>query len=69
MDALYILSPMGHIIDCLMADFERKRYRKARLLWTACQCYTRLFSMQSSPVILTLSCSSRSSAARSIGAF
>ncbi|PLB49005.1 vesicle trafficking protein [Aspergillus steynii IBT 23096] len=35
MDALYILSPQTHIVDCLMADFERKRYRKAWLVWTA----------------------------------
>ncbi|KAF7585957.1 vacuolar sorting protein VPS33/slp1 [Aspergillus hancockii] len=35
MDALYILSPQSHIVDCLMADFERKRYRKAWLVWTS----------------------------------
>lgn len=39
MDALYILSPMTHIVDCLMADFDVKRYRKARLVWTSGQCY------------------------------
>lgn len=37
MDALYILSPQPHIVDCLLADFERKRYRKAYLAWTSCQ--------------------------------
>lgn len=36
MDALYIVSPMTHIVDCLMADFERKRYRKSLLVWTSC---------------------------------
>ena len=36
MDALYILSPLPHIVDCIMADFERKRYRKAWLVWTSC---------------------------------
>lgn len=41
MDALYILSPMTHIVDCLMADFERKRYRKARLVWTSGQYFRR----------------------------
>ncbi|OJJ77123.1 hypothetical protein ASPBRDRAFT_226627 [Aspergillus brasiliensis CBS 101740] len=35
MDALYILSPLPHIVDCIMADFERKRYRKAWLVWTS----------------------------------
>lgn len=35
MDAIYILSPQAHIIDCLMADFERRRYRSAYLVWIA----------------------------------
>jgi syntaxin-binding protein 1 len=35
MDAIYLLSPQPHIVDCLMADFERRRYRKAFLVWTA----------------------------------
>lgn len=35
MDALYILSPLPHIVDCLMADFERKRYRMSHLVWTS----------------------------------
>ncbi|KAJ5918956.1 hypothetical protein N7466_002957 [Penicillium verhagenii] len=35
MDALYILSPESWIVDCLMADFEVKRYRKAFLVWTS----------------------------------
>lgn len=37
MDALYILSPESWIVDCLMADFEAGRYRKAYLVWTSCQ--------------------------------
>lgn len=37
MDALYILSPESWIVDCLMADFEAGRYRKAHLVWTSCQ--------------------------------
>lgn len=37
MDALYILSAESHIVDCLMADFEVERYRKAFLVWTSCQ--------------------------------
>ncbi|KAJ5619929.1 hypothetical protein N7510_003913 [Penicillium lagena] len=35
MDALYILSPESHVVDCLMADFEVGRYRKAFLVWTS----------------------------------
>ncbi|PGH02945.1 hypothetical protein AJ79_07482 [Helicocarpus griseus UAMH5409] len=33
MDAVYILSPLPHIVDCVMADFERRRYRKTFLIW------------------------------------
>ncbi|KAL1962894.1 hypothetical protein VTN77DRAFT_9072 [Rasamsonia byssochlamydoides] len=35
MDALYFLSPQPHIVDCLMADMERRRYRRGFLIWTA----------------------------------
>ena len=35
MDAIYILSPKPHIVDCLMADFERRRYRRTWLVWVA----------------------------------
>ena len=35
MDAVYILSPLPHIVDCLMADFERRRYRRCFLIWTS----------------------------------
>jgi syntaxin-binding protein 1 len=35
MDAIYILSPQPHIVDCLLADFERRRYRKSFLVWIA----------------------------------
>lgn len=34
MDAIYLLSPQAHIVDCVMADFERHRYRRAFLVWT-----------------------------------
>ncbi|KAF2747749.1 Sec1-like protein [Sporormia fimetaria CBS 119925] len=34
-DAVYFLTPKPHIVDCIMADFERKRYRGAFLLWTS----------------------------------
>jgi syntaxin-binding protein 1 len=35
MDALYILSPQSYIVDCLLADFERRRYKKSWLVWTS----------------------------------
>lgn len=35
MDAIYILSPQPHLVDCLVADFERRRYRRAFLVWIA----------------------------------
>lgn len=34
-DALYILTPQSHIVDCVMADFEKRRYRRAFLVWTS----------------------------------
>ncbi|KAL1874782.1 hypothetical protein VTK73DRAFT_136 [Phialemonium thermophilum] len=33
MDAIYFLSPQPHIVDCLIADFEKQRYRRAFLVW------------------------------------
>ncbi|KAI1377721.1 Sec1-like protein [Hypoxylon crocopeplum] len=35
MDAIYVLSPQSHIVDCLMADIERRRYQRCFLVWTA----------------------------------
>ena len=35
MDAVYLLSPLSHIVDCLMADLERRRYRKFYVIWTS----------------------------------
>ena len=37
MDAVYILSPQTHIVDCLMADLERRRYRRSYVIWTSCE--------------------------------
>lgn len=37
MDAVYILSPLPHIVDCVMADFERRRYGRSFLIWTSGQ--------------------------------
>ncbi|KAG7146229.1 Protein transport protein sec1 like [Verticillium longisporum] len=34
MDAIYILSPKPHIIECLLADLDRRRYQNAFLVWT-----------------------------------
>lgn len=28
-----MLSPQAHIVDCLLADFDRGRYRKSYLVW------------------------------------
>ena len=36
MDTIYFLTPESYIVDCLMADFEQKRYRRSILLWTGC---------------------------------
>ncbi|KAK0715786.1 Sec1-like protein [Lasiosphaeris hirsuta] len=33
MDAIYFLSPQQHILECLLTDFERRRYRKAFIVW------------------------------------
>ncbi|KAI2628383.1 Sec1 family protein [Xylaria nigripes] len=35
MDAIYLLSPQPHIVECLIADLERHRYRRSFLVWTA----------------------------------
>ncbi|KAK5660319.1 hypothetical protein OQA88_12859 [Cercophora sp. LCS_1] len=34
MDAIYLLSPQPHIVDCLLSDFDRRRYRSGYLVWT-----------------------------------
>ncbi|KAI9800323.1 MAG: vacuolar sorting protein VPS33/slp1 [Piccolia ochrophora] len=34
-DAIYLLSPQPHIVDCLLADIERRRYRRSYLIWTS----------------------------------
>jgi syntaxin-binding protein 1 len=35
MDVIYFLTPEPYIVDCIMADFERRRYRRTFLLWTS----------------------------------
>lgn len=35
LDAVYILTPLPHIVDCLLADFEKRRYRRSFLIWTS----------------------------------
>ncbi|KAF2721575.1 Sec1-like protein [Polychaeton citri CBS 116435] len=34
-EAVYILTPQPHIVDCVMADFEKRKYKRAHLIWTA----------------------------------
>ncbi|KAK4954155.1 syntaxin binding protein 1 [Elasticomyces elasticus] len=34
-EAIYLLSPQPWIVDCLMADFEKRKYRRAHLVWTS----------------------------------
>jgi hypothetical protein len=34
MDAIYIITPKSHIVDCIMAEFEQRRYRGFFLIWT-----------------------------------
>ncbi|KAF7187492.1 Protein transport protein sec1 [Pseudocercospora fuligena] len=34
-DAIYLLTPQPHIVDCVMADFDKRKYRKAHLVWTS----------------------------------
>jgi syntaxin-binding protein 1 len=36
-DAVYLISPLAHIVDCLMADFEKRKYRRSFLIWTTGQ--------------------------------
>ncbi|RWA10762.1 hypothetical protein EKO27_g4345 [Xylaria grammica] len=35
MDAIYLLSPQPHIVDCLLADMERRRYKRCFLVWVS----------------------------------
>lgn len=42
MDAMYLLSPLSHIVDCLVADLERRRYRKSYVIWTSGMCFDDL---------------------------
>ncbi|KAG8628632.1 hypothetical protein KVT40_002497 [Elsinoe batatas] len=34
-DAVYLLSAKPHIVDCVMADFEKRKYRRTNLIWTS----------------------------------
>ncbi|KPI35538.1 Protein transport protein sec1 [Cyphellophora attinorum] len=34
-DAIYLLSPLPHVVEALKADLNRKRYRKGFLVWTS----------------------------------
>ncbi|KAG8424500.1 syntaxin binding protein 1 [Metarhizium acridum] len=35
MEAIYFLTPEPHIVDCLLADFDRRQYGRAYLIWTS----------------------------------
>ena len=35
MDAVYVLTPLPHIVDCLLADIEHRRYHTLFLIWTS----------------------------------
>lgn len=49
MDAVYLLSPSSHIVDCLMADLERRRYRKSYVIWTSGMCPMTSYSADITP--------------------
>ncbi|KAK5117260.1 hypothetical protein LTR62_005877 [Meristemomyces frigidus] len=34
-DAIYLLTPHPWIVDCLMADFDKRKYKKGHLVWTS----------------------------------
>jgi syntaxin-binding protein 1 len=34
-DAVYLLSPLPHIVECLKADLRKRRYRRTFLIWTS----------------------------------
>jgi hypothetical protein len=34
-DVVYIISPQSHIVDCLLHDIGKRRYRRTFLLWTS----------------------------------
>lgn len=52
MDAVYFLSPEPHIVDCLMADFEHRRYRRSTILWTGCRFSFALWTLSCPTVLL-----------------
>lgn len=35
-DAIYFLTPQPHIVDSVMADFAKHKYRTSFLIWTSC---------------------------------
>ncbi|KZF23244.1 Sec1 family protein [Xylona heveae TC161] len=48
-DAVYLLSSQPHIVDCLLADLDRRRYRKAHVVWTSLLDYQSRERIQTSP--------------------
>ena len=35
LDAIYLLSPESYVVDCLISDIERQKYRRTFLIWTS----------------------------------
>ncbi len=35
LEAVYLLSAAPYVVDCLVADIERKTYRRSYLIWTS----------------------------------
>lgn len=54
MDAVYILSPLPHIVDCVMADFERRRYGRSFLIWTSGQTLSHQLDSRLKMVLIVL---------------
>jgi syntaxin-binding protein 1 len=49
-EAVYLLTPHPHIVDCLMADFEKRKYKRAHLIWTSLPHPTHRDLIDQSPV-------------------
>ena len=40
-DAIYILTPEPYVVDCVVADLDRRRYRGVSVLWTSREQFRR----------------------------
>lgn len=41
-DAMYLITPQPWIVDCVMADLEKRKYRTSHLVWTSCEWTTHM---------------------------